>query len=73
MSVEHAQWFWLALGGYGLLGGVFALAFVMRGVERIDPAANGMPLAARLLLIPGSALLWPLLLAKWQRHRPPIA
>ncbi|CAN5885565.1 hypothetical protein BH11PSE8_BH11PSE8_19140 [soil metagenome] len=75
MTMDQAQW--LAgmvggvLGGYGLVGGLFALAFVARGVSRLDPAAHGMPLPARLLLMPGAALLWPLMLAKWLRHRPP--
>ena len=69
MTIDQAQWWWGALGIYGMVGAAFALAFVARGVDRIDPAAKGMPLAARLLLIPGAAALWPLLLAKWQRHR----
>jgi hypothetical protein len=74
-TIDRAQWMagalGSALGGYGLFGLVFALAFVARGAARIDPAAQDMPLPARLLLIPGAALLWPLMLAKWLRHRPP--
>jgi hypothetical protein len=61
------------LGGYGLVGLVFALAFVARGAAHLDPAAHGMPLPARVLLIPGAALLWPLMLTKWLGHRPPHA
>jgi hypothetical protein len=33
-----------------------------------------MPLSARLLILPGMAALWPLVLRKWlQRQTPPVA
>ena len=57
---------WLA-GGYAALGIVFAVAFVIWGVERVDPAAKGTRLGFRLLILPGSATLWPLLLRRWMR------
>lgn len=55
----------LLLGVYLGVGVVFAIAFVLRGVGRIDTAATGAPLGFRLLIIPGSAALWPLLLRRW--------
>ena len=54
--------------GAGLL---FAIAFVIWGASRIDPAAHDMPWSARLLILPGSAALWPLMLAKWLARKPP--
>jgi hypothetical protein len=40
----------------------------------MDTAALGMPLSARLLILPGMAALWPLVLRKWlQRQTPPVA
>lgn len=65
------EWLLLALGAYLAAGAVFGMAFVVRGAAGIDPAANGMPLPARLLLLPGCAALWPLLLVKWRRRQPP--
>jgi hypothetical protein len=56
--------------GAGLL---FALAFVSRGVAVVDPAARGSSLGFRALLVPGAALLWPLLLRRWWRRAPPPA
>jgi hypothetical protein len=53
------------------VGAVFALVFVCFAVQRLDPAARGMPLAARLLILPGAAALWPLLAWKWLRRQPP--
>jgi len=59
---------WLA-GAYAVLGVVFAAAFVTLGVQRVDPAAKGAPLGFRLLILPGCAALWPLLLGRWMRSR----
>jgi hypothetical protein len=59
---------WLA-GAYAVAGLVFASAFVIWGVQRVDPAAKGAPLGFRLLILPGCAALWPLLLSRWMRSR----
>lgn len=53
------------LGVYLGLGVLFAGAFVTWGVARIDPAARGAPGLFRILIVPGSAALWPVLLVKW--------
>ena len=60
----------LALGVvYAAAGLVVGLVFVTVGVARIDPAARGTSVAFRLLILPGSAALWPVLVAKWARHQ----
>ena len=51
----------MAYAGIGL---AVAVAFILVGIDRIDPAARGA-LAFRPLLIPGAALLWPLVLGRW--------
>ena len=51
-------------GLYVAAGLVFAAAFVTSGARRIDPAARGAPVSLRLLIIPGAAALWPVLLLK---------
>ncbi len=53
---------------YGAACLVFACVFAARGAAQVDPAARDMPLTARLLLIPGAASLWPLVLWKWWRR-----
>jgi uncharacterized membrane protein YphA (DoxX/SURF4 family) len=74
MSVETAQAIAGAFAGYLVLGLAFALAFVTRGVAVIDPAARGMPRLARLLIVPGAAALWPLMLWKWCTQKsPPVS
>jgi hypothetical protein len=48
--------------GTGLL---FAPAFVTRGVQRIDAAARGAGWGFRLLIVPGTVIVWPLLALRW--------
>jgi hypothetical protein len=56
---------------YAAIGLVFAVVFVIAGVGRIDAAAKGAPFTFRLLIIPGAAALWPMLLMRWVRGRQP--
>ena len=60
----------LAVGVYLAIGLVFALAFVTVGVQRVDPAARGGTWGFRVLILPGAAALWPMLLARWVRGTP---
>jgi hypothetical protein len=53
-----------AFYGYVLLGLVFGLYFIGWGAARLDAEAGHLPVALRLLLLPASVALWPLLLAK---------
>jgi hypothetical protein len=56
-----------ALGLYAGAGLLFALPFLAWGLPRIDTAARGSSLAFRLLILPGTVALWPLLLRRWKR------
>jgi hypothetical protein len=55
----------VAMVAYSALGFVFALSFAACGAAAIDEAARGAPLGFRLLIIPGSAALWPFLAIRW--------
>jgi hypothetical protein len=48
---------------YAAIGVVTALAFVIFGVTRVQPAA--VSLGARILILPGAAALWPYVLKRW--------
>ena len=61
----------LTLGLYIAVGVLFTVAFQMRGLRRVDPAAAEGSLAFRLLITPGCVALWPLLAASWRRGGPP--
>jgi hypothetical protein len=59
------------LGVYTAAGLLFAAAFVIFGIARVDPTARGASLLFRLLILPGAAALWPIMARKWlQAHRP---
>ena len=71
MLARLAELLVAVLAIYAVAGFVFALAFVVRGVERIDPAAKGSGVGFRLLILPGCVALWPMLLRRWWRGAPP--
>ena len=52
---------------YLLVGVIFAVLFLWRGVALLDDAAKGISWTTRALLFPGSLALWPVLLRKWIR------
>ena len=53
------------LGLYLAVGAVFALPFALAGAKRMDPHAAHGSWGFRLLILPGTAALWPLLLCRW--------
>jgi hypothetical protein len=67
MYERLATWFVYAFYLYFSIGLLFAVAFVTTGVNRLDPNAKGSGVVFRLLIFPGSAAFWPLLLRRWIR------
>lgn len=53
-----------AFGLYLILGFIFSLWFVFKGAHRLDENLSGASTSIRLLLIPGTIGLWPILLYK---------
>lgn len=68
-----AETFLIAAGIYLLCGLVFAIPFVLVGVRKIDPHAAHGSWGFRVLIIPGTMFLWPLLARRWVKgvHEPP--
>lgn len=48
-------------------GFLFAVIFVLKGVDVIDEGAHGAGWGFRLIIIPGCTVFWPLLLSKWKQ------
>jgi len=67
-----AQTVLAVLGVYLAIGVVVGIAFVVRGVDRIDPAMAASPKRVRALILPGAVALWPVMLAKWARAPRPM-
>lgn len=73
MSLETAGLIVTLLGVYAGIGLLVGLLVAAWGAARIDPAAKDMPLQARAVILPGAALLWPLMLVKlFTQTEPPV-
>lgn len=71
--VRAAEVVVLLLTVYVACGLAFAPFFVWRGVGRVDPGAKSAGLGFRLIILPGVAALWPVLLRRWLTRRLPPA
>ena len=60
-----------ALALYIAIGIAVGLAFVLFGVTRALSHPTPVSAGARILLWPGAALLWPLVLRRWLKSRNP--
>jgi hypothetical protein len=69
-----AKAFVYGLEVYAGLGFIFALVFVRVGVQRLDSEAQSTGAGFQLLILPGVAAFWPMLLYRWTRHvtEPPV-
>jgi hypothetical protein len=63
--VNTADLILFGVAGYAAVGVAFALAFVSFGAVRVLPVAAPVSIAARILLIPGAAALWPYVAWRW--------
>lgn len=52
---------------YLALGLLFAVVFVFSGLSRVDDAASKPSVGFRLVILPGLAICWPIVLALWIR------
>jgi hypothetical protein len=58
-----------AAEAYAVAGVLFALAFLPRGIVRVDERLHESPVSVRVLLFPGIAALWPLFAWRWMTGR----
>jgi hypothetical protein len=75
MTFELVALWLVRLGtAYAAAGLLFALVFLGRGLARVDAAAGESTIGFRLIVLPGTVALWPLLLRRWWRGggRPPL-
>ena len=63
--MRAAELFVNLLGLYAVIGILFSIAFVTIGISRVDPVAKDSTVGFRLIVLPGAALLWPVLLRRW--------
>ena len=57
----------MAAGLYLLIGLVFFIPFIRKGVHTFDDGVAAAPFMMKVLIFPGIVALWPLLLSKWRK------
>lgn len=65
MLIDLVRFVALTAECYALIGVLFALAFLPRGIVRVDERLHESPKTVRLLLFPGVASFWPLFAWRW--------
>lgn len=65
MPIEAAKAVLLAVLAYATVGLAVGVPFVTIGIGTVDHAAKGAPWTFRLLILPGVAALWPLIVRRW--------
>lgn len=60
-GMDMARWILEGLGVYLALGVVFSVPFAFGLVGRVSPAARGAGWGFRLMILPGCAAVWPVL------------
>jgi hypothetical protein len=74
MSPAWAEGVLAVLAVYLAVGALLATVIAIKGLGRIDAGARDMPWSARLLILPGLAALWPLMLVKClKQNTPPVS
>ncbi|MFN3465611.1 MAG: hypothetical protein ACK4X1_16215 [Terricaulis sp.] len=64
MTESAAELIWLALAAYLGFGLILAVIVLVFGLRRLEPNAANMPPRVRTLILPGLAVLWPLVLVR---------
>ena len=54
---------------YAVVGALTAIAFVTVGLARVLPPGTPVTVGARVLFLPGAAILWPYVLLRWAKAR----
>jgi hypothetical protein len=54
---------------YLVLGVLFVIPFLMKGLNKIDEGAHGSSLGFKIIIIPGVIVFWPALLSKWVKKK----
>lgn len=68
-AIDVAEVIVAAAKVYVLLGVVFAVPFALLFAQRLDPSVPGSTWGFRVMILPGSVLLWPMLLLRVLRRR----
>ena len=57
----------IVAGIYLLLGVLFVVPFLLKGLTKVDEGAHGGTIGFKIIIIPGVIVFWPVLLSKWRK------
>lgn len=57
----------IIVGIYLLLGVLFVIPFLVKGITKVDEGAHGGTIGFKIIIIPGVIVFWPVLLGKWMK------
>ena len=60
--------FLIIVAVYLLIGVLFVIPFLMKGLNKIDEGANDSTIGFKIIIIPGVIVFWPLLLKRWKKR-----
>ncbi|MGB3615347.1 MAG: hypothetical protein WBA10_16255 [Elainellaceae cyanobacterium] len=69
IGIAVTEWMLKALRAYLFAGLVFAVPFVLFGIQRVDPDAKGWTIGFRLIILPGLCTFWPLFAVRWAKGK----
>ena len=58
---------WTIFLVYLILGALFSVHFLIKGIDSLDDAAKGAGWKFKILILPGCVLLWPALMYKFRK------
>ena len=59
----------MAAALYLIAGVLFSILFLSKGIEKIDATAHGSGWGFCIIILPGTIVLWPVLLNKWLKTK----
>jgi len=68
-AVSVAELIILIVKGYLMCGLIFAIPFLLFGIQRVDPSAQNSTGPFKLMVLPGVTVFWPLLLTRLLRGK----
>ncbi len=54
---------------YLVVGFLFSIAFLAKGIQKTDDASKGTGIGFKLIIIPGILIFWPVLLNQWRKAK----
>ena len=69
VSLALVEWTIKIVQSYFFAGLIFAVPFLLLGVQRMDSDATGWKIGFRLMILPGVCAFWPLFAVRWVRGK----